>query len=147
ILEGDPGGLLIVTFDGDSMAEASAGAERLARLWQRHHHGYHTLLAKTRDQQAALLKVRSAGLGLLMAASEGMRRPVAFIEDTAVDPVRLPEYVNRFTAVLRRHGLLAGFYGHCSVGCLHIRPFMDLTQPAEVATMSAAAAAIRDLVS
>jgi FAD/FMN-containing dehydrogenase/Fe-S oxidoreductase len=147
ILEGDPGALLFVTFDRDSAAEASAAVEQLAALWQRHRHGYHTLRATTPAHQAALLKVRAAGLGLLMAASEGTRRPVAFIEDTAVDPARLPEYVNRFTAVLRRHSLVAGFYGHCSVGCLHIRPFMDLTQPAELATMSAVAAEIRDLVS
>ena len=147
ILEGDPGALLFVTFDGDNAAEASASVERLAALWQRHGHGYHTLRATTPRQQAALLKVRSAGLGLLMAASEGTRRPVAFIEDTAVDPARLPEYVRRFSAVLERHGLVAGFYGHCSVGCLHIRPFMDLTQPDEVATMRTVAAEIRDLVS
>ena len=147
ILNGDPGALLFVTFDADSTAEASAGVERLAELWQRHRHGYHTLRAITPEHQAALLKVRSAGLGLLMAASEGTRRPIAFIEDTAVDPVRLPEYVQRFSAVLERHGLVAGFYGHCSVGCLHIRPFMDLTQPNQVATMSAVAAEIRDLVS
>ena len=81
-----------------------------------------------------------------MAASEGTRRPVAFIEDTAVDPARLPEYTERVAAVLARHGLVAGFYGHCSVGCLHIRPFMDLTQPAEVTTMRAVAEEIRDLV-
>ena len=147
ILEGDPGALLFVSFDGNSAAEASAGVERLAELWQRHGHGYHTLRATSPAQQAALLKVRSAGLGLLMAASEGTRRPVAFIEDTAVDPARLPEYVRRFSAVLERHGLVAGFYGHCSVGCLHIRPFMDLTQAAQVATMSTVAAEIRDLVS
>jgi FAD/FMN-containing dehydrogenase/Fe-S oxidoreductase len=147
ILEGDPGALLFVTFDGSDAAEASAGVERLATLWQRHGHGYHTLRATTPQQQAALLKVRSAGLGLLMAASEGTRRPVAFIEDTAVDPARLTEYVRRFGAVLERHGLVAGFYGHCSVGCLHIRPFMDLTRPDELATMRTVATEVRDLVS
>ncbi|HEY8676337.1 MAG TPA: FAD-linked oxidase C-terminal domain-containing protein [Candidatus Dormibacteraeota bacterium] len=146
ILEGDPGALLFVTFNGDSAAEASAGVERLADLWQSHGHGYHTLRALTEAHQAALLKVRSAGLGLLMAASEGTRRPVAFIEDTAVDPRRLPEYTERVAAVLGRHGLVAGFYGHCSVGCLHIRPFMDLSKPAEVTTMRAVAEEIRDLV-
>jgi FAD/FMN-containing dehydrogenase/Fe-S oxidoreductase len=146
ILEGDPGALLFVTFNGDDPAEAAAVVERLAGLWQRHGHGYHTLRATAPAQQAALLKVRAAGLGLLMAASQGMRRPVAFIEDTAVEPARLPEYTERFTKVLDSHGLKAGFYGHCSVGCLHIRPFMDLTQPAELATMRAVAEEIRDLV-
>jgi FAD/FMN-containing dehydrogenase/Fe-S oxidoreductase len=146
ILDGDPGALLFVTFEGGDAAEASSAVDRLAALWQRHGHGYHTLRATTPQQQAALLKVRSAGLGLLMAASEGTRRPVAFIEDTAVDPARLTEYVRRFSAVLERHGLVAGFYGHCSVGCLHIRPFMDLTRPDEVATMRTVATEIRDLV-
>ncbi len=146
ILEGEPGALLFVSFSADLAAEASAGVERLAALWQRHGHGYHTLRATTAAQQAALLKVRAAGLGLLMAAGEGTRRPVAFVEDTAVDPARLPEYTERFAAVLRRHGLVAGFYGHSSVGCLHIRPFLDLTRPAELATMRAVAEEIRDLV-
>jgi FAD/FMN-containing dehydrogenase/Fe-S oxidoreductase len=146
ILEGDPGALLFVTVNGETPAEAAAGVERLADLWKRHGHGYHTLHASTAAQQAALLKVRSAGLGLLMAAGEGTRRPVAFIEDTAVDPARLPEYTERFAAVLARHGLVAGFYGHCSVGCLHIRPFMDLTQPTQVTTMRAVAEEVRDLV-
>ncbi|MGA7910268.1 MAG: FAD-linked oxidase C-terminal domain-containing protein [Candidatus Dormiibacterota bacterium] len=146
LLEGDPGALLFVTFDADSAAEAGASVDRLAAIWQRHGHGYHTLRATTSAQRTALLKVRAAGLGLLMAASEGTRRPVAFIEDTAVDPARLSEYVRRFSAVLERHNLVAGFYGHCSVGCLHIRPFMDLTEPAELATMRAVAEEIRDLV-
>jgi FAD/FMN-containing dehydrogenase/Fe-S oxidoreductase len=146
ILEGDPSALLFVTFNGDTAAEAAAGVEKLAGLWRRHGHGYHTLRATMAAQQDALLKVRSAGLGLLMAASTGTRRPVAFIEDTAVDPARLSEYTARFAAVLERHRLTAGFYGHCSVGCLHIRPFMDLTAPAEVDTMRAVAEEIRDLV-
>jgi FAD/FMN-containing dehydrogenase/Fe-S oxidoreductase len=147
ILDGDPGALLFVTFDGEHEIESTAHVQRLADLWRRHGHGYHTLQAITPSHQAALLKVRAAGLGLLMAASSGTRRPVAFIEDTAVDPTRLPEYVERFTKVLERHGLTAGFYGHASVGCLHIRPFMDLTNPSEISTMRAVAAEIRDLVS
>jgi FAD/FMN-containing dehydrogenase/Fe-S oxidoreductase len=146
ILEGDPGALLFVTVNGDTPAEAAAGVERLAGLWKRHGHGYHTLHATTTAQQTALLKVRSAGLGLLMAAGEGTRRPVAFIEDTAVDPARLPEYTERLAALLARRGLVAGFYGHASVGCLHIRPFMDLTQPTQVTTMRAVAEEVRDLV-
>ena len=90
ILEGTPGALLFVTVNGDTPAEADAGVERVAELWRSHGHGYHTLRATTPAHQAALLKVRSAGLGLLMAAGEGMRRPVAFIEDTAVDPATCP---------------------------------------------------------
>jgi Fe-S oxidoreductase len=81
-----------------------------------------------------------------MAASEGTRRPLAFVEDTAVDPVHLADYTRRFKQVLDRHGMTAGFYGHCSVGCLHIRPFVDLTDPGEVSRMRTVAEEIKDLV-
>src|SRR6266566_3030674 len=77
ILHGDPEALLFVTFFGGSEAEAAAGLDRLDERWQAHGHGYHTLRAVHATEQAALLKVRSAGLGLLMAASTGTRRPLA----------------------------------------------------------------------
>ena len=81
-----------------------------------------------------------------MAASSGARRPLAFVEDTAVAPERLNDYVAAFKEILDRHGLNAGWYGHCSVGCLHIRPFVDLTEPGGIETMSAVAEEIVDLV-
>ncbi|MBA8824197.1 FAD/FMN-containing dehydrogenase/Fe-S oxidoreductase [Saccharopolyspora lacisalsi] len=146
-LEGDPEALLFVTFTGDDETELLARLDRLTALWERHRHGYHTLRAVTPHQQNALLKVRKASLGLLMAASTGTNRPLAFVEDTAVDPQYLEEYTARFGEVLERHGLSAGFYGHCSVGCLHIRPFVDLSRPDEVAKMRAVAEEVRALVS
>ncbi|MFF1628977.1 FAD-binding and (Fe-S)-binding domain-containing protein [Streptomyces sp. NPDC058272] len=146
ILEGDPEALLFVTFTGDDEQQLLGQLQQLTALWQRHGHGYHTLRAVTADQQSALLKVRKSSLGLLMAASVGARRPLAFVEDTAVDPAHLADYTQRFKAVLDRHGMTAGFYGHCSVGCLHIRPFVDLTDPAEVQKMRAVAEEIKDLV-
>ena len=111
-----------------------------------HGHGYHTLRAESPHEQEAITKVRKAGLGLLMAASSGARRPLAFVEDTAVAPERLNDYVAAFKEILDRHGLNAGWYGHCSVGCLHIRPFVDLTEPGGIETMSAVAEEIVDLV-
>ena len=126
MLEGEPEALLFVTFFADTPEEASEQLDRLADAWRRHGHGYHTLRAESAAEQDALTKVRKAGLGLLMAASTGARRPAAFVEDTAVAPERLNDYVARFREILDRHGLNAGFYGHCSVGCLHIRPFVDL---------------------
>jgi FAD/FMN-containing dehydrogenase/Fe-S oxidoreductase len=146
ILQDDPDALLFVSFTGDDAAELAGQLDRLVALWERHGHGYHTLRAETPAQQGALLKVRKSGLGLLMAASQGSNRPLAFVEDTAVDPARLAEYTERFAKVLDRHGLRAGFYGHCSVGCLHIRPFVDLSRPDEVLRMRAVAEEIRDLV-
>jgi FAD/FMN-containing dehydrogenase/Fe-S oxidoreductase len=143
-LSGDPDALLFVTFFGDSEAEAAAGIDRLDALWRRHRHGYHTLRAVTAAEQAAVLKVRQSGLGLLMAASSGSRRPLAFVEDTAVEAAKLAAYTQRFREILARYGLSAGFYGHASVGCLHVRPFVDL--PRQAGTMRAVAEEVRDLV-
>ena len=136
---------MFVSFHGDTLAEASAGVERIAALWQRHGHGYATLRARTAEEQEPLLKVRSSALGLLMASSTGARRPLAFVEDTAVDPARLEEYAERFRQVLDRRGVRAGFYGHCSVGCLHVRPFLDLRLPEDIASMHAIAEEVLEL--
>ncbi|MGW1076277.1 FAD-binding and (Fe-S)-binding domain-containing protein [Streptomyces sp. NPDC002537] len=146
LLEGDPGALLFVGFTGDEESGLRDRLGELTALWARHGHGYHTLHALTPERQAALLKVRKAGLGLLMAAGEGTRRPLAFVEDTAVPPAHLADYTRRFRGILDRHGLTAGFYGHCSVGCLHIRPFVDLADPAQIRTMRAVAEEVKDLV-
>ena len=146
ILHGDPEALLFVTFVGDTPAEAVAGLDRLAEAWRAHGHGYHTLRAVDAAEQAALLKVREAGLGLLMAASTGTRRPLAFVEDTAVEPAKLASYTARFRQILDSHGLTAGFYGHCSVGCLHIRPFVDLSAPGQPELMRKVAGEVRELV-
>ncbi len=146
MLHGDPEALLFVTFFGDTAAEAAAGIDRLEARWQAHGHGYHTLRAVTAAEQSALLTVREAGLGLLMAASTGPRRPLAFVEDTAVEPAKLAAYAAAFRQILDSHGLTAGFYGHCSVGCLHIRPFIDLSQPGQPELMRAVAEQVRELV-
>ncbi len=146
LLHGDPDALLFVTFFGDATAEAAAGIDRLEARWRAHGHGYHTLRAVTPAEQAAVLTVREAGLGLLMAASTGSRRPLAFVEDTAVEPARLADYTAAFRQILDSHGLMAGFYGHCSVGCLHIRPFLDLSEPGQPELMRAIAEQVRELV-
>jgi FAD/FMN-containing dehydrogenase/Fe-S oxidoreductase len=146
ILQGDPEALLFVSFTGDDEAALVTSMDSLVEIWERNGHGYHTLRAVTPAQQGALLKVRKSALGLLMANSEGARRPLAFVEDTAVDPKHLAEYTARFRDVLDRHGLEAGFYGHCSVGCLHIRPFVDLSKPGQVEVMRSVAVEVKDLV-
>ena len=79
-----------MTFFGDTRPRRRATSSTASRRpGARHGHGYHTLRAETAAEQDALTKVRKAGLGLLMAASTGARRPLAFVEDTAVAPERL----------------------------------------------------------
>ena len=146
MLDGDPGGLLWLEFYGETASEAQAAAARLEATWRANGHGYAVLRAENGDQLTRFRELRKAGLGLLSAAGEHGERSVAFIEDTAVDPRRLGDYTKRFASLLDRHGLTAGFYGHASAGCLHIRPFMDLTKPGAVDTLRAVADEVCALV-
>jgi Fe-S oxidoreductase len=90
-------------------------------------------------------KVRKAGFSLLMAMV-GDAKPVAFVEDTAVSPDRLPAFYERFSAIVARHGVRAACYGHADVGCLHIRPIINVKTTEGVETLRSIARAVSDLV-
>ena len=77
---------------------------------------------------------------------QGAAKPLPFVEDTAVAPEKLPEIVRRFAKIVSEHGTTAGYYGHASVGCLHIRPLVSLKSSEGVAKMVAIADEISDLV-
>lgn len=79
---------------------------------------------------ARLWTLREKAVGLL-ARLGGGRQGQAFVEDTAVPPAKLADYVAEFRGVLDRHGLSYGMFGHADVGCLHVRPFLDLRDPAQ----------------
>ena len=95
--------------------------------------------------QARIWSLREAALGLSMAM-KGDAKTLSFVEDTAVAPERLRDYIERFLAIVRRHGSVAGVYAHASVGCLHVRPVVDLKTADGVARFEAIAHDIADLV-
>jgi len=76
----------------------------------------------------ALWDLRKKGVGLL-GATPGARKPIPFVEDTVVPPERLAEYVADFRRILDEEGLTYGMFGHIDVGCLHVRPALDLRDP------------------
>lgn len=83
-----------------------------------------------------LWAIRSAGVGLLGKVS-GRARPVAFVEDCVVPPENLPAFVDDFLATLTRYNLGFGIYGHVDVGCLHIRPALDIDSDTDRAKLVA----------
>ena len=88
--------------------------------------------------QAAIAEVREAGLNIMMSM-KGDGKPVSFIEDCAVFLPDLADYTERLNAVFERHGTKGTWYAHASVGCLHVRPVLNMKDPADVATMRAIA--------
>lgn len=76
-------------------------------------------------EMASLWSIRKRCVGLLGNA-EGNRRPIPFIEDTAVPPENLPDYIRELSTFLDSHKLTYGMFGHVDAGCLHVRPALDL---------------------
>ena len=96
-------------------------------------------------KQAKIWSFREAALGLSTAMKcDG--KAISFVEDTAVAPEKLRDYIARFIAIVQRHRTTAGVYAHASVGCLHVRPVVNLKTADGVATFEAIANEVADLV-
>jgi len=95
--------------------------------------------------QQRIWSFREAALGLSTAMkSDG--KAISFVEDTAVAPEKLRDYIERFVRIVQRHDTVAGVYAHASVGCLHVRPVVNLKTARGVATFEAIANEVADLV-
>jgi FAD/FMN-containing dehydrogenase/Fe-S oxidoreductase len=99
-------------------------AERLATL-ERKRLGLRTRIVTGANEMNLVWGLRKAGLSLLTGCA-GPAKPVTCVEDTAVRPERLPEFVAGMQALLQPLGVNACFYGHAASGLLHIRPVLDL---------------------
>ena len=144
-VDGEPEALLVVEFNGESESEVAGKLNALRDDMEGRGLAYACVIVQEDASQANVWALRSAGLGLLMS-TRGDSKPLPYVEDTAVDPQKLGEYVRRFDEIVRAHGTTAGYYGHASVGCLHIRPLVNLKSSDGVDAMASIAGAISDLV-
>jgi FAD/FMN-containing dehydrogenase/Fe-S oxidoreductase len=144
-VRGTPEAILIVEFSGDRpeivadlaalLDQRLAGCAGLTE-WHR---------ADSPERREALWNCRKAGAPLLLSIP-GARKPIAFVEDTAVDPSKMPEFTRRFRTILDRHGLNGAYYGHASVGCLHIRPMVDTKSAEDLVRFKRVSDEVADLV-
>lgn len=123
-------GANIVEFIGDDQAAVDAQLETLIRTLratteQAGRMGY--TIARGADVQT-VWKMRKRAAGLL-GNLPGEKRPITFVEDTAVPPENLADYIAEFRAVLDSHGLQYGMFGHVDAGVLHVRPAIDMKDP------------------
>jgi FAD/FMN-containing dehydrogenase/Fe-S oxidoreductase len=137
MLIGEPDSLLIVEFHGHEDGPLLAKlAELEALMGDLGHPG--VVRATDPAFQADIAAVREAGLNIMMSM-KGDGKPVSFIEDCAVDLDDLADYTERLNGVFERHGTKGTWYAHASVGCLHVRPVLNMKDPADVRTMRAVA--------
>ncbi len=95
------------------------------------HYAIGFYLAKNTQESKLLWELRKKSVGLISKAIVDKRRPIPFIEDTAVPPERLADYIAEFTALLDSYQLIYGMYGHIDSGCIHIRPALDMQNSAD----------------
>lgn len=144
-IEGDPEAILMVEYYGDTAGEVADRLDALESLLREKNLGYACVRAATPAAQSNAWSIRKAGLGLLMGM-KGDTKPATFVEDTAVSPEKLPAYIRDFRDIVHKHGTVASYYAHASVGTIHIRPLINLKEAEGIARMRAIAEEIRDLV-
>ncbi|MCY2967734.1 MAG: 4Fe-4S dicluster domain-containing protein, partial [Planctomycetota bacterium] len=144
-VSGTPEALLIVEFSADSEILVR-DALQLLELKMKGCAGLDRYLrAETAAQREQIWNCRKAGAPLLLSIP-GARKPIAFVEDTAVEPKQLAQFTRRFKAILSKHGITGAYYGHASVGCLHIRPMVDTKSAGDLAILKAVSDEVADLV-
>ncbi|MBX9698700.1 MAG: FAD-binding protein, partial [Acetobacteraceae bacterium] len=138
MLIGEPDSLLIVEFHGEEDAPLLRSLDRLEAMMGDLGHAGAVVRATDAGFQAAIAEVREAGLNIMMSM-KGDGKPVSFIEDCAVGLDDLADYTERLNAVFERHGTRGTWYAHASVGCLHVRPVLNMKDPGDVRRMRAIA--------
>lgn len=128
---GAVGAVNYVEVTGETEGELGARIARITRLLAEPARGQgpHRIVTDPGAIRAAW-SLRQKSVGLL-GALEADRPGIPFVEDSAVPPDRLAAYIERFRAILDGHGVDYGMFGHADVGCLHVRPTIDMRDPAQ----------------
>ena len=138
-VNGEPQALIIAEFEGEKMEEYAAAFEK--DVVENRRLAYCCTRVYGKDIER-VWNLRKAGLGVL-SGMKGDAKPFGVIEDTAVSPTRMPEYIADVKKMLQELNLECVYYGHISTGELHLRPILNLKEPADikrfrqVATLSA----------
>jgi FAD/FMN-containing dehydrogenase/Fe-S oxidoreductase len=135
-VQGEPQALLLVEFSGEEAAAQLHSLSQLVELVESLGSGNSVVEATDNEFQQAIWEVRKSGLNIMMSM-KGDGKPVSFIEDCAVDLKDLAEYTRRVSEIFQKHGTTGTFYAHASVGCLHVRPILNMKEESGAQKMRA----------
>lgn len=153
VVRGDPAALLVVEFAEETLSENQQKLKELEQVmgdlgydWRNNGDDWGGVVPlEDIPLQSALTEVRKGGLNIMMSMKDA-RKPVSFVEDCAVPLPHLAEYTRRLTDVFERHGTTGTWYAHASVGCLHVRPLLNLRLDKDLKAMRAIAEEAFDMV-
>ncbi|MCU4800788.1 FAD-binding protein [Halobacteria archaeon HArc-gm2] len=106
---------------------------------------FDVLVAHDADERAGLWKLRKAGQPILLGRTSDAKH-ISFLEDCAIPPEHLPEFVTEFQSTLAEHGTSAAFYAHAGPGVLHVRPLVNTKSQTDLDAMAAIGETVTDLV-
>jgi len=129
-IQGEPGAIVIVDFAENSDAELQEKCKKIEEQTKTAQLGYYFPLI-TGDDMKKVWDLRKAGLGILSNMA-GDAKPVPVIEDTAVNPELLPQYIEDFNLILKKHRLSCVYHAHIGTGEIHLRPILNLKSKADV---------------
>jgi FAD/FMN-containing dehydrogenase/Fe-S oxidoreductase len=137
-VQGEPTAILLTEFAGEDADDNLRRLKQLVELMG--DLGFPGAVVEATDPgfQSAVWNVRKEGLNIMMSM-KGDGKPISFIEDCAVRLEDLAEYTDRLTQVFHKHGTYGTWYAHASVGCLHVRPVLNVKQELDVRKMRAIA--------
>ena len=144
-LQGDPAALLFVEYSGNDEEELWRKIEAIEDHLRSTGYGYAFAKALEPSAQRRMWDLRKAGLGLLMGM-KGDAKPNPGVEDTCVPVDRLPQYVRDVEELMGQQGIIAQYYGHASVGVLHIRPIINLKSPSGISQLRLLQERMSDMV-
>ena len=145
VIQGDPAATLCVEFYADQREDLPPRLHALEQDLRSRDLGYAYHSETDPAAQARIWSLREAALGL-STAMKGDAKSISFVEDTAVRPENLRDFIDRFFGIIRAHGTTAGVYAHASVGCLHVRPVINLKTEEGVRKFEAIAHDVANLV-
>ena len=145
-VRGTPAALLVVEFAEYDMDENHRRLERLHAMmgdlgfgWDRPAEWRGGVVdAIDPAMQGRVAEMRKSGLNIMMSM-KSEAKPVSFLEDCAVELKDLAEYTDGLTSIFEKHGARGTWYAHASVGCLHVRPVLDMKEQHGADTMRAIA--------
>ena len=144
-VQGEPQALLVVEFAGEELDPLLRRLNDLEAMMG--DLGFPNAVVRAEDPafQAQIGEVRRSGLNIMMSMKEA-RKPVSFIEDCAVPLEDLADFTSRLTEVFEKNGTTGTWYAHASVGCLHVRPVLDMREECDVKRMRIIAEEAFDMV-
>ncbi|MCK9363287.1 MAG: anaerobic glycerol-3-phosphate dehydrogenase subunit C [Syntrophales bacterium] len=130
--------MLFIEFEGKEEGELREKFSQVEQALKGENLAVEIKVAKDQKDMAMLGKVRAIS-GPILNKTKGVKKPVAFVEDGAVHPTRLPQYIKGLREIFSKYGVDAGIYGHAGDGNMHLMVFLDLRQEEEVKKMLAIA--------